>query len=150
MGSQVCQLLATLCVTLSHTLFALSGADLAGGFCLRTLSYSRSTVIVGPILDMVDVSHFVMGTLCKELGRRVNMGLLHLVRAQPWGYKAGNCPCAHLHPLTQTPIASFPAPENREIKKERERYGSMGKFLRHREHCFSFHLKLWQSSSGPR
>jgi hypothetical protein len=150
MGSQVRQLLATLCVTLSHTLFALGGADSTDGFCHRTLSYSRSTTIVGPILDTVDVSHFVMGTLCEELGRHVNMGLLHLVRAQPWGYKAGGYPCAHLHPLTQTPIASFPVPENREIKKERERYGSMGKFLRHREHCFSFHLKLWQSRAGPR
>jgi hypothetical protein len=35
------QLLATLCVTLSLTLFALGGADLAGGFCLRTLSFGR-------------------------------------------------------------------------------------------------------------
>jgi hypothetical protein len=42
----VCQLLATLCAALSLTLFALGGADLTGGFCLRTLSFGRPTTIV--------------------------------------------------------------------------------------------------------
>jgi hypothetical protein len=57
MGPLVYQLLATLCVVLSLTLFALSGADLTGGFCLRTLSFSRPTAIARTILHMVVVSH---------------------------------------------------------------------------------------------
>jgi hypothetical protein len=37
--------------------------------------------IMGSILDMVAVSHgVVVRMMCKELGRRVNMGLLCLVR----------------------------------------------------------------------
>jgi hypothetical protein len=47
MMSWVCQLLATLCVTLSLALFALCGADPTGRFCLRTLSSSRPTTIMG-------------------------------------------------------------------------------------------------------
>jgi hypothetical protein len=76
MGSQVRQLLATLCVALSLTLFALGGADATGRFCLRTLSCSRLIAIMGLILDIVIVSRAVVGTSCEELGRRVNMGLL--------------------------------------------------------------------------
>jgi hypothetical protein len=41
MGPRVCQLLATLCVTLSLTLFDLGGIDLTSGFCLRTLSFGN-------------------------------------------------------------------------------------------------------------
>jgi hypothetical protein len=32
--------------------------------------------IMGPILDMVIVSRAIVGMLCEELGRHVNMGLL--------------------------------------------------------------------------
>jgi hypothetical protein len=77
MGSQARQLLATLCAGLSLTLFAQNRADPAGGFCLRTLSCSGPTVIVGPILDTVVISHAVEGTSCEELGRHVNMGLIY-------------------------------------------------------------------------
>jgi hypothetical protein len=66
MGRQVYQLLATLCVALSLTLFALGIADSTGGFCLRTLSFSRPTTIMGPILDMVAVFHDVEGVICEE------------------------------------------------------------------------------------
>jgi hypothetical protein len=76
MGPQAHQLLATLCVTLSLSPFALGGADLAGTFCLRTLSYSRPTIIVEPVLDTIAISHAVVGALCRELRRCVNMGLL--------------------------------------------------------------------------
>jgi hypothetical protein len=41
------QLLATLCVILSLALFAQGGTDSASGFCLRTLSGSRPTTIMG-------------------------------------------------------------------------------------------------------
>jgi hypothetical protein len=44
MGPQVHQLLATLCVALSLTLFALGGADPIRGFCLQTLGFSRLTL----------------------------------------------------------------------------------------------------------
>jgi hypothetical protein len=53
MGPWVCKLLATLCVPLSLALFALAGANPTGAFCLQTLSFSRPTVIVRPILDTV-------------------------------------------------------------------------------------------------
>jgi hypothetical protein len=59
-------LLATLCVALSLTLFALGGADPTGGFCLRNLSFSRHTIIVGATLDTVAVSHAVDGAVCEE------------------------------------------------------------------------------------
>jgi hypothetical protein len=60
---------------------------------------------MGPILDMVAISHAVVGASCEELERCVNMGLLHPftapVRAHyfassavtPQGYKPG----AHAH-----------------------------------------------------
>jgi hypothetical protein len=76
MGSQARQLLVTLCVDLSLALFALDGTGPTSGFCLRTLSYSRPTTIVGHILDTIVISHVVVGMLYKELGRCVNMGLL--------------------------------------------------------------------------
>jgi hypothetical protein len=56
MGSWVHQLLTTLCVALSLVLFARGGADPAGRFFHRTLSYSRPTTIMGPILDTVAIS----------------------------------------------------------------------------------------------
>jgi hypothetical protein len=68
MGSRVHKLLANLCVTLSLNLFALGGTESIGGFCLRTLSYSRPTTTTGPILDMVAVSRIVVGTSWDELG----------------------------------------------------------------------------------
>jgi hypothetical protein len=54
------------------------GAPAAGHplYHLRTLSYSRPMVIVGPVLDTVAISRAIVGTSCKELGRHVNMGLL--------------------------------------------------------------------------
>jgi hypothetical protein len=78
MGSWVCLMLATLCVTSSLAQFIRGGVDQASGFCLKTLSCCRPTAIVGPILDTIIVSHDVMGTSCEELERHVNMGLLHL------------------------------------------------------------------------
>jgi hypothetical protein len=67
------QLLTILCITLSLALFSLGGADSASGFCLRTLSFSRPTTIVGPILDRVVVSHDVKGMTCDETGRHVSI-----------------------------------------------------------------------------
>jgi hypothetical protein len=112
MGSQALQLLATLYVALSLTLFAWGGADPTDGFCLRTLSCSWPTTIMGPVLDTVSISHTVVGTSREEMERHVNMGLLFpftmLVRARRFassvltlrGYKDGGRPCTHLHPLT--------------------------------------------------
>jgi hypothetical protein len=56
MEPYVCQLLATLCVALSLTLFALGGVDPTEGFYIQTLSFSRVMIIVGPILDTVVAS----------------------------------------------------------------------------------------------
>jgi hypothetical protein len=58
---------------MSITLFTMGNANLAGGFYLRTLSSSRPTSIVGPILDMVVVSYAIEGSICEESGRRVNV-----------------------------------------------------------------------------
>jgi hypothetical protein len=61
-------------------MFALGGADLASGFCLRTLSFGRPMTNMGTILDIVVVSRAVIvGTTCEESGRHVNMGLPHLL-----------------------------------------------------------------------
>jgi hypothetical protein len=65
-GAQVCYLLATLYVALSFILSTLGCADPTGGFCLRTLSFSRPTAIVGPILDMVAISSVVQCMICEE------------------------------------------------------------------------------------
>jgi hypothetical protein len=46
MGLWMCQLVATPCVASSLALVALGGSDLSGGFCLRTLSIGRPTVVV--------------------------------------------------------------------------------------------------------
>jgi hypothetical protein len=73
MGSRVCQLLATLCVSLSLALFAPGSADPTGGFSLRTLSYSRPTAIMGPILDTVVIYRSVEGMLCEESRGRVSV-----------------------------------------------------------------------------
>jgi hypothetical protein len=66
-------MLATYCITLSLSLFALGGADLTGGFCLSTLSYSRPTTIVRPILNMVVISRTVEGMIYEESGRRASV-----------------------------------------------------------------------------
>jgi hypothetical protein len=66
------------CVASSLTLFTQGCADLTGGFCLRTLSYFNPMIIMGPILDMVVVSHDVVGASCEELGWCVNTSLLCL------------------------------------------------------------------------
>jgi hypothetical protein len=49
-------------------LFCLLWAALTrlAGFCLRTLSFSRPTTIVGHILDTVVVSNVVGGMVCEE------------------------------------------------------------------------------------
>jgi hypothetical protein len=65
--------LAILFVDLSLALFALGGANPTIGFPLSTLSFSRSTTIVGPILDMVVIPHAVEGTMCEESGRHVSI-----------------------------------------------------------------------------
>jgi hypothetical protein len=57
MGLQMRQLLATLCVTSSLTLVALSGSDLTGGY---------PTAVMGPILDTVVISCDVEGASYKE------------------------------------------------------------------------------------
>jgi hypothetical protein len=73
-------MLATLCVTLSLGLFVLGGADPVGWFFLGTLSFGRSTTIVGPVSDTVAISHAVVaGAICEESGKLVNIGLLHLL-----------------------------------------------------------------------
>jgi hypothetical protein len=65
--------MTTLCVTLSLTLFALGGADLIDGFCLKTLSFGKSTAILEPILDTIGVSLDVAGMMCEESGRRLSV-----------------------------------------------------------------------------
>jgi hypothetical protein len=65
-GAQVCQLLATRCVALSLTLFALGGADPTSWFCFQTLSFGRSMTIVGPILDTVAISCTIEGVIDEE------------------------------------------------------------------------------------
>jgi hypothetical protein len=67
------QLLAIIYVTLSLALFALGGAQPAGGFYLRTLSFGRTMPIMGPVLDTIVVSCVVAGMMCEELGRYVNI-----------------------------------------------------------------------------
>jgi hypothetical protein len=65
-GHVKCELLATPCVSLSLTLFALSGSDSTGGFYLGTLSHAGLSVIVGPIWDMTTVSHAVIDGVMHE------------------------------------------------------------------------------------
>jgi hypothetical protein len=91
MGPRVRQLLAIFCVAFSLALFALGSTDLVGGFCLRTMSYSRPMSIVGPVLDTTIVSCAIVGVLCEELGRRVNMGLL-----RPFTAPSKGPPLCHL------------------------------------------------------
>jgi hypothetical protein len=118
--------LATLCIALSLALFSLGGVDPTGGFCLRTLSYSRPTAIMGPILNTVVVSHTIVGTSCEELRRRVNMGLLCLVRARlfasvviPRGYKRWwppLCTCRSSRKNSCHLLTSLPTDEKRDIE----------------------------------
>jgi hypothetical protein len=60
-------------------MFALGGAESTGVFCLRTLSFSRPTTIVGPILDMVAVSH--CDTPSVTIATTVQSIVLHLLIA---------------------------------------------------------------------
>jgi hypothetical protein len=104
MGPRVCQLLVTLCVTLSLTLFALGDADLTSGFCLKTLSFSRPTTIVGPILDIVVISHAMEGPVHEELGacKHIRRTLMHYAKSHclatsagtPWAMRMNDGPCA--------------------------------------------------------
>jgi hypothetical protein len=64
----MCQMLATLYVTLSLSLIALGGSNPTGGFHLGTLSVVGPLIIMGPVLDMVVVSCNVEGASCDELG----------------------------------------------------------------------------------
>jgi hypothetical protein len=139
----------------SLILFAQGGAELTGGFCLKTLSYCGPTSIMGPILNTVVVSHDVAGVSCEELGWHVNMCLLHPFTmpvmachftssvVTPRGHKVGNRPCVNLHPLARSPIASsLPSlwlERNREIDLET---GDIVVELT--ESCFSFPSKPWQ------
>jgi hypothetical protein len=68
MGPQMGHVLATLCVTLSFSQFALGGLTRLGRFRLRTLTCNRSMTIMGPILDKDVISHDVEGASCEELG----------------------------------------------------------------------------------
>jgi hypothetical protein len=62
-----CQLLATSCVALSLSLFALGGSDPTVKFCLGTLSLVGPSTIVGPIWDTITISHAVVaGMMCEE------------------------------------------------------------------------------------
>jgi hypothetical protein len=120
MGPRMHQLLITLCVTSSLSLFALGGSDLTGGICLRTLSCCRPTVIMGPVLDTVAISRDVEGASFKEFGWCVNLCLLcpftMFVRVRrfassvvtPRGYKAGGHPYMNVRHLTRPPIISSP------------------------------------------
>jgi hypothetical protein len=74
----VCQLLVTVCVTLSLTLFALDDADPTGGFYLQTLALEGPWQSCG-ILDMVAASHVVEGVIFEEQGacKHINRPLLH-------------------------------------------------------------------------
>jgi hypothetical protein len=88
------------------------------------------TAIMGPVLDIVVISYVVIAdTVCEELGRHVNMGLLCLVRAHcftssvvtPRGYKSRWTPLHTLHLLTQSIVLSSPPSlclKRRERKKE--------------------------------
>jgi hypothetical protein len=123
-------LLATLCAALSIALFALGGADTIGGFCLQTLSFGRPTVIMRPIWDTIVVPHVVIaGKMCKKSRRRVNMGLLRLVRVcrftssvvTPWGHKRIWFPLrirTSSCTIYRSLLTSFPTPKKRERKKE--------------------------------
>jgi hypothetical protein len=161
MGPRMRQLLATLYVTSSLTLFTWGGGDPNGEFCLRTLICCRPTAILGPILDTVVISHDVEGTSCEELGWHVNSCLLRpfptSVRAHrfassvvtPRGYKAGGCPCTNLCPHAQSSIASL-APSLWVIRK-RDREADLETGERVVEltgRCFFFPSKPWQSRDG--
>jgi hypothetical protein len=72
-GPRKCQLLATLCVGSSLTLFSLGDADPTSGFCLRTLSSGRPTAIASPILDTMVISLTVEDMVCEEYEGHVNV-----------------------------------------------------------------------------
>jgi hypothetical protein len=161
MGPWMHQLLATLCVALSLTMFTRGDVDPVSGFCLLILSYGRPTTIMGPVLDIVAVSHDVAGALHEESRWHVNMYLMHAFIA-PVGacrfaslvviaqyYKAGSLPCANLDPLEQTPVSSSPPPLH--LKRERGREIDLETRERVVEliGCyFSFPYKPWQSRVG--
>jgi hypothetical protein len=144
---------------------------MTGGFCLGTLSSSRPMAIEGPILDTVVITYaIIVGASCEELGRCVNVGLLHLVRVHrfaslvvtPWGYKSRRSPYwtpTSSHTNFCCLLASFLVLEKGEKERERERERgrergregekTQGQFLGLGEFCFSFPHKLWQNKAGP-
>jgi hypothetical protein len=61
------QVLATLCVALSLSLFALGGSNPTGRFYLRTMSFTGPSAIMGLVWDSVAISCVVIvGAMCKE------------------------------------------------------------------------------------
>jgi hypothetical protein len=109
--------------------------DPASRFCLRTLSFGSSTPIMGPILDTVVVSCIaIVGAMCKELGRHVNVGLLCpllcLVRAHCFtslvvtlrGYKSEWSPLRTLtssYTIDRCLLVFLLVPRERERERER-------------------------------
>jgi hypothetical protein len=157
------QLLATLCVASSLTLFAWGGANPTSGFCLRSLSCCRPMAIVGPILDMITVSHGVAGASCEELGCHVDMCLLRpfnaSVRAHrfassvdtPWDYNTGNRPCLNLRPLARPPIPSSPPSLRLKGKRDGETYlETWERVVDLIGHCISFPSNLLRCRAGSR
>jgi hypothetical protein len=120
--------MATLCVALSLTLFALGGVDLTGGFCLRPLSFGRPLGNRGARLG------YGCRILCyrswhnvRGVGRHVNMGLLRLVRAHrftsslltPQDYKSMRshlCTAISSRSISRSLLTSFLASEKKERK----------------------------------
>jgi hypothetical protein len=117
---------------------------MTGGFCLGTLSSSRPMAIEGPILDTVVITYaIIVGASCEELGRCVNVGLLHLVRVHrfaslvvtPWGYKSRRSPYwtpTSSHTNFYCLLASFLVLEKGEREREREREREGGRERKHR------------------
>jgi hypothetical protein len=81
MGPQMCQMLATLCVSSALALVTLGGSNLTAGFHLGTLSVVGPSTIVVPILDTVAISLDVEGRSYEALGWCINSCLLHLFTA---------------------------------------------------------------------
>jgi hypothetical protein len=119
-------MLGSLCVTSS---LALGGSDPTSRFHLRTLSIAGPLVIMGPILDMVVISHDVEGASCGESRWCINSCLLPLFIAlatarrfassvvTPWGYKASGRSYAQFissRTISHRLHDSFPTAEKKE------------------------------------
>jgi hypothetical protein len=96
------------------------------------------TTIMGPILDTIVVSHaVVVGVMCEEAGRHVNMGLLHLLLClvsthcftssvvTPQGHKSRRSPLrmpTSSYIVRYSLLTSFPMPEKK-VRERRKRKG---------------------------